>query len=121
MPCIQVPLNGNSFGIGVPSGSFIFTRNPNKGEYVWISNSGARREGNVPRTRGIALWEDLVIANLPDGRVIAIATAARSSGASALIPYVEVRARPSCLSSKFNRALVLCRNPRRSRGRSHCG
>ena len=25
----------------------------------------------MPRTRGIALWEDLVIANLPDGRVIA--------------------------------------------------
>ena len=24
------------------------------------------------RTRGIALWEDLVIANLPDGRVIAV-------------------------------------------------
>ena len=26
----------------------------------------------MPRTRGIALWEDKVIANLPDGRVIAI-------------------------------------------------
>ncbi len=26
----------------------------------------------MPRTRGIALWEDLVIANLPDGRVVAI-------------------------------------------------
>jgi alcohol dehydrogenase (cytochrome c) len=26
----------------------------------------------VPRTRGIALWEDLVIANLPDGRVIGV-------------------------------------------------
>src|SRR3979490_3029106 len=50
----------------------IDARNPNKGEYVWISNSGVRHEGNVPRTRGIALWEDLVIANLPDGRVIAI-------------------------------------------------
>ena len=50
----------------------IDARDPNKGEYVWISNSGVRHEGNVPRTRGIALWEDLVIANLPDGRVIAI-------------------------------------------------
>jgi alcohol dehydrogenase (cytochrome c) len=29
-------------------------------------------EGNTSRTRGIALWEDKVIANLPDGRVIAI-------------------------------------------------
>ena len=26
----------------------------------------------MPRTRGIALWEDRVLANLPDGRVIAI-------------------------------------------------
>ena len=31
-----------------------------------------QHEGNAPRTRGIALWEDMVIANLPDGRVIAI-------------------------------------------------
>jgi alcohol dehydrogenase (cytochrome c) len=50
----------------------IDARNPNKGEFVWISDSGVRHEGNVPRTRGIALWDDLVIANLPDGRVIAI-------------------------------------------------
>src|SRR6202047_5243020 len=50
----------------------IDARDPNKGEYVWISNSGVRHEGNVSRTRGIALWEDKVIANLPDGRVIAI-------------------------------------------------
>src|SRR5437016_9404535 len=47
-------------------------RNPNRGEFVWITDSGVRHEGNAPRTRGIALWEDLVIANLPDGRVIAI-------------------------------------------------
>src|SRR5262249_28023143 len=45
---------------------------PNRGECVGISDSGARHEGNVSRTRGIALWDDLVIANLPDGRVIAI-------------------------------------------------
>src|ERR1700688_786457 len=45
---------------------------PYKGEYAWISNSGVRHEGNVRRTRGIALREDKVIANLPDGRVIAI-------------------------------------------------
>src|SRR6516225_6441199 len=50
----------------------IDARDPNKGEFVWICNSGVRHEGNVPRTRGIALWEDLVIANLPDGRVIGI-------------------------------------------------
>jgi alcohol dehydrogenase (cytochrome c) len=50
----------------------IDARNPNKGEFVWVSESGVRHEGNIPRTRGIALWEDLVIANLPDGRVIAL-------------------------------------------------
>jgi alcohol dehydrogenase (cytochrome c) len=50
----------------------IDARNPNKGEFVWTSNSGVRHEGNLSRTRGIALWEDLVIANLPDGRVIAL-------------------------------------------------
>ena len=50
----------------------IDARNPNKGEFVWITDPGVRHEGNVSRTRGIALWEDLVIANLPDGRVIAI-------------------------------------------------
>ncbi len=50
----------------------IDARNPNKGEYVWVSDSGVQHQGNLPRTRGIALWEDLVIANLPDGRVIAL-------------------------------------------------
>src|SRR3979490_750130 len=42
---------------------------PNKGEYVWTSDSGVRHEGNRSQSRGIALWEDKVIANLPDGRV----------------------------------------------------
>ncbi|HEX9555246.1 MAG TPA: PQQ-binding-like beta-propeller repeat protein, partial [Reyranella sp.] len=50
----------------------IDARNPNKGEFVWVADPGVKHQGNVPRTRGIALWEDLVIANLPDGRVIAI-------------------------------------------------
>src|SRR6266513_2379344 len=50
----------------------IDARNPNKGEFVWIADPGVKHQGNVPRTRGIALWEDLVLANLPDGRVIAI-------------------------------------------------
>ena len=49
----------------------IDARNPNKGEFVWVTDPGVKHQGNVPRTRGIALWEDLVIANLPDGRVIA--------------------------------------------------
>ncbi|PYR28188.1 MAG: hypothetical protein DMF98_03665 [Acidobacteria bacterium] len=47
-------------------------RNPGKGEFVWVTDPGVKHQGNLPRTRGIALWEDLVIANLPDGRVIAI-------------------------------------------------
>ncbi len=50
----------------------IDARNPKKGEFVWVSDSGVQHQGNLSRTRGIALWEDLVIANLPDGRVIAL-------------------------------------------------
>src|SRR5512140_1081995 len=50
----------------------IDVRNPNKGEFVWVCDPGVRHEGNVSRSRGIALWDDKVIANLPDGRVIAI-------------------------------------------------
>jgi len=49
----------------------IDARSPNKGEFVWETDPGVKHQGNLPRTRGIALWEDLVIANLPDGRVIA--------------------------------------------------
>ena len=47
-------------------------RDPNKGQFAWVTDPGVKHAGNVPRTRGIALWEDLVIANLPDGRVIAV-------------------------------------------------
>ena len=50
----------------------IDARNPNRGEFVWICDPGVAKQGNVSRTRGIALWEELVITNLPDGRVIAI-------------------------------------------------
>jgi alcohol dehydrogenase (cytochrome c) len=50
----------------------IDARNPHKGEFVWIADPGVPHEGNAPRTRGIALWENLVLANLPDGRAIAI-------------------------------------------------
>jgi alcohol dehydrogenase (cytochrome c) len=50
----------------------IDARNGDHGEFVWIADPGVKHEGNRPQTRGIALWEDLVIANIPDGRVIAI-------------------------------------------------
>jgi alcohol dehydrogenase (cytochrome c) len=50
----------------------IDARAANKGEFVWVNDNGVRHEGNVPRTRGIALWDNLVIANLPDGRVVAL-------------------------------------------------
>src|SRR5438105_7874511 len=50
----------------------IDARDPNKGEFVWVNDLGVRHEGNEPRTRGIALWEELVIASLPDGRVVAV-------------------------------------------------
>src|SRR5438132_4484314 len=47
-------------------------RQPNQGTFVWHNDLGVRHEGNIPRSRGIALWEDLVIANTPDGRVVAL-------------------------------------------------
>src|SRR6266478_4510935 len=50
----------------------IDARDPNKGQFVWVTDPGVKHQGNTPRTRGVALWEDLVIANLPDGRVIGI-------------------------------------------------
>ena len=50
----------------------IDVRDPSRGQFVWVTDPGVKHQGNVPRTRGIALWEDLVFANLPDGRVIAI-------------------------------------------------
>ena len=50
----------------------IDARNPNYGTFVWIADPGVDHEGNTSRSRGIALWEEGVFANLPDGRVIAI-------------------------------------------------
>ena len=47
-------------------------RNPDYGQFVWIADPGVDHEGNRSRSRGIALWEESVLANLPDGRVIAI-------------------------------------------------
>lgn len=45
---------------------------PDRGKFVWVADAAVRHEGNAPRTRGLALWENRVVANLPDGRVIAI-------------------------------------------------
>src|SRR5436853_3853484 len=50
----------------------IDARDPNRGSFVWVTDPGVKHQGNNSRTRGVALWEDLVIANLPDGRVIAV-------------------------------------------------
>ena len=50
----------------------IDARQSDRGDYVWITDPGVDHEGNRPRTRGIALWEDMVLANLQDGRVIAL-------------------------------------------------
>src|SRR5213083_2090629 len=50
----------------------IDARDSGRGQFVWVTDPGVKHQGNVPRTRGIALWEDLVIANLPDGRVVAV-------------------------------------------------
>ncbi len=30
-------------------------RTPNKGEFVWVTDPGVKHQGNIPRTRGIAL------------------------------------------------------------------
>ena len=50
----------------------IDARQPDRGGLEWITDPGVAHEGNTSRTRGIALWEELVVANLPDGRVIAL-------------------------------------------------
>src|SRR5215470_6940111 len=50
----------------------IDARQPNQGTFVWYNDLGVRHEGNNPRTRGIALWDDMVITNTPDGRVVAL-------------------------------------------------
>lgn len=50
----------------------IDARSSQKGDFIWTADPGVPHEGNAPRSRGIALWEDMVFANLPDGRVIGI-------------------------------------------------
>lgn len=50
----------------------IDARQADRGDFVWIADPGVDHEGNVSRSRGIALWEDKVLTNLPDGRVVAI-------------------------------------------------
>jgi alcohol dehydrogenase (cytochrome c) len=50
----------------------IDARNPDKGSFVWVTDPGVPHRGHNPRTRGVALWEDLVISNLVDGRVVAM-------------------------------------------------
>jgi alcohol dehydrogenase (cytochrome c) len=50
----------------------IDARDNTKGAFMWVADPGVKHQGNPPRTRGIALWEDLVLANIPDGRVIAV-------------------------------------------------
>jgi alcohol dehydrogenase (cytochrome c) len=50
----------------------IDARKPDQGSFVWVANPGVKTQGATSRTRGIALWEDLVVANLPDGRVVAV-------------------------------------------------
>jgi len=50
----------------------IDARQPNQGIFAWYNDLGVRREGNRPQTRGIALWEDLVIANTPTAAWVAL-------------------------------------------------
>ena len=59
----------------------IDVRSGDHGEFVWIADPGVKHEGNVPRTRGIALWDDLVITICPTAASSpSTATSARSSG-----------------------------------------
>src|SRR5579872_3317524 len=69
------PLIDNGFMYTVDGWGTVYkidVRSGDHGEFVWIADPGVKHEGNIPRTRGIALWDDLVINNLPDGRVIGI-------------------------------------------------
>ncbi len=50
----------------------IDARDPSRGRFVWVTDPGVKHEGNIPKTRGLAFWEDLIVDNLPDGRVIAL-------------------------------------------------
>src|SRR3974377_1504248 len=50
----------------------IDARDGNQGKFLWVTDPGVKHKGNTSRARGVALWEDLIIANLPDGRVIAV-------------------------------------------------
>ena len=31
-------------------------RDPNRGQFVWVTDPGVKHQGNAPRTRGVALW-----------------------------------------------------------------
>src|SRR5215468_1861161 len=69
------PLIDNGFMYTSDGWSTIYkidARDPNRGQFVWVTDPGVKHQGNTSRTRGVALWEDLIIANLPDGRVIAV-------------------------------------------------
>ncbi|MFO1185222.1 MAG: PQQ-binding-like beta-propeller repeat protein [Bauldia sp.] len=47
-------------------------RDPIHPEFLWITDPGVQHEGNGPRTRGIALWNDMIVNALVDGRVVAM-------------------------------------------------
>ena len=69
------PLIDNGFMYATDGWGTVYkidARNPNYGEFVWITDPGVDQEVNRPRTRGIALWEDKVLQNLQDGRVLAL-------------------------------------------------
>ncbi len=69
------PLVDNGFMYTIDGWGTVYkidARNPTRGEFVWTSDSGVGHEGLTPQTRGIALLNNLVYANLPDGRVIAL-------------------------------------------------
>ncbi len=50
----------------------IDARAPNKGDFVWANDFGVRHEGFTPLSRGFAMYNDLLIAPLADGRMVAV-------------------------------------------------
>src|SRR6266849_5732595 len=59
----------------------IDARDPNRGQFVWVTDPGVKHQGHTSRTRGVALWEDLVL----------IANGAGDAGTRGWVAALEAR------------------------------
>jgi alcohol dehydrogenase (cytochrome c) len=69
------PLIDNGFMYTIDGWGTLYkidARAPNKGEFVWTNDFGVRHEGFTPLSRGFAMYNDLLIAPLADGRMVAV-------------------------------------------------